>query len=418
MILLAPDKLKGTFTAAEAAARMAAGIRRVWPDAVIDLCPLSDGGEGFVEALLAATGGTRITTRVIGPRPDQTVEATWGFLGDPSPIEVAEEAEPSDATPSVRGTSDPTTSVPTPSPHLGVSGGGGRRYPAGRGFPPDAPPPAAKIAVIEMAAASGLWRLSPEDRNPELTTSFGTGQLLLAAAAAGATSILLGLGGSATNDAGLGLCQAVGHTLLRHDGQPISPHDPLAARDLPDIYLIKRGRGSPLDRIPITVACDVTNPLAGPTGASHVFAPQKGATPKQVQWLDAQLAALAARCHKEEEAQSPGAGAAGGLGWAMLSFFNATLTPGAQLVFDYTNLQSRIRQADLVITAEGAFDASSLHNKLPTALARACQREGKPCHLLAGRIEAPTSDLFASAHALDGRSLENAAESCARMLVK
>jgi glycerate kinase len=102
----------------------------------------------------------------------------------------------------------------------------------------------------------------------------------------------------------------------------------------------------------------------------------------------------------------------------MLSFFNATLTPGAQLVFDYTNLQSRIRQADLVITAEGAFDASSLHNKLPTALARACQREGKPCHLLAGRIEAPTSDLFASAHALDGRSLENAAESCARMLVK
>lgn len=337
-ILLAPDKLKGALTAQQAAQALARGIQKHFPDATLDLLPLSDGGEGFLDTLLAATRGTRLSAEVIGPLPDQRLTVPWGFLG----------TQP-------------------------------------------------KTAVIESAAVLALSHVPPDRRNPLYTTSFGLGELLLHVQQAGATDVLLGLGGTATMDAGLGLCQAARHTVLRRDGEDVSETDPLAPRDFPDIYMIKTGRGSPLDRLPITVATDVTTRLfADPPaqGCAELFGPQKGATPDDVAYLDQAYRTLARSSHKLDEAATPGSGAAGGLGWALLSFFNATLTPGFDLIAQHTNLRSRIAAADLVLTTEGRFDQTSLHGKAPASLARLCRELGKPCHLLAGQVTTDPSPLF------------------------
>lgn len=335
-ILIAPDKFKGCLGADAVARHLAVGIARMLGErAEIDLCPLSDGGEGFVDALVAATGGSKRVTRVHGPLPDQRVEAEWG----------------------VTGSGD---------------------------------------AVIEMASAAGLWRVSDSDRDPMHTTTFGVGELLLAAEAAGAPRVLLGIGGSATIDAGLGCCQAVGHTVLRKDGESVHPTEPLFGRDLADVYAIKRGRGSKLDRLPITVACDVTSPLFGPSGAAHVYGPQKGATPEQVEWFDREHRELAGRCNAIAEADTPGAGAAGGLGWALLSFFNATLVPGLRLVSEAVGLRERIARADLVITGEGRWDVSSSAGKTAAGVLAVAREIGKPCVLVAGRIDAPTDGFTAA----------------------
>jgi glycerate kinase len=331
-VLVAPDKLKGSLTADEAARILADVVTQLGHTP--DLCPISDGGEGFLDALISATHATRLTTNVLGPMA--------------TPLKA----------------------------DFGLYTRNGKR-----------------TAIVEMSRAAGLL-LVQGPRDPLHATTFGVGQLLLAAHHHHADEILLGIGGSATVDAGLGLCQAAGHTILRRDGQPIAPTEPLTAADLPDIYMIKRGRGSPLDRIPIQVACDVTAPLFGPQGAAQVFAPQKGATPDQVAWLDREHQALAARCLHLEEANTPGAGAAGGLGWALLSFFNAQLLPGFSLIATALNLRQRIQQADLILTAEGAFDPSSLQGKAPASLAQLCQELNKPCILLAGQISAPTTPLF------------------------
>jgi glycerate kinase len=344
-IVVAPDKFKGCLPAEAVARHIAAGLLRTFPGAEIDLCPLADGGEGFVEAMLAATGGTAHTSRVVGPLPDQTVDARWGFLGD--------------------GTT----------------------------------------AVIEMSAASGYALVPADQRNPMNTTTYGTGQLLLHAARKGAQRLLLGIGGSATVDAGLGCCQAAGHTVLRFDGETVPPGDPLCGRDLPDIHSIKRGRGSELDRIPIIVACDVDNPLYGDRGAAVVFGPQKGATPEQVAWFDAQHRALAERCLKQSEALSPGTGAAGGLGWALTSFFNAQLVPGIRMVMDATGLAERLRGAALCVTGEGAYDGQSAGGKTASGVARFCAELGIPCVLLAGRISADTQGAFAQAIEVSPRSM-------------
>jgi glycerate kinase len=325
-IVLAPDKFKGCLSAEEVARHMAAGARRADPSAQLDLCPLADGGEGTVRALVAATGGKLLTRRVTGPLEDMTVQAEFGLLGD------------------------------------------------------------GKTAVVEMAAASGLALLPPELRNPLNTTTYGTGELLLAAAELDVQHILLGIGGSATCDAGIGCCQAVGLPVLMKTGEPAPRHEPLCARDLPKVALIKRGRGSKLDRIHITVACDVDNPLFGPRGAAPVFAPQKGASPEEVRWLDTELQNLARRCNALDTAQHPGAGAAGGLGWAMLAFFNAELRPGIDLLIQATHLRQRLADADLVLTGEGRLDASSLGGKTTIGIARLCQEMRIPCIALAGSV--------------------------------
>ena len=323
-VVIAPDKFKGCLSAEQVAAAMARGVRGAFPDAQIDLCPVADGGEGTVAALVAATGGRVETRRVTGPLPEMKVGAAFGVLGD------------------------------------------------------------GQTAVVEMAAASGLALLAPGERDPLATTTFGTGELLVEAARLGVRRIILGIGGSATVDAGIGCAQACGLPVILEGGAPVAPTEPLCGRDLPSVVLVKHGRGSPVERVAITVACDVTNPLYGPQGAAPVYGPQKGATPEQVRWLDEQLRALAERLGKTAAADMPGAGAAGGLGFAMLAFFGATLRSGVEIVIEATRLEERLGGADLCLTGEGRLDASSLHGKAPVGVARLCQRLGVPCAAVVG----------------------------------
>jgi glycerate 2-kinase len=325
-IVLAPDKFKGSLPAPDVCAAMARGLRAANPDIEIDACPVADGGEGTVAALVASTGGGLETRRVTGPLPEMKVDATFGILGD------------------------------------------------------------GRTAVIEMAAASGLALLKPEDRNPLNTTTFGTGELLMAAVRLGVDEIILGIGGSATVDGGIGCAQACGLPVLLEGGDPVSSTEPLCGRDLPSVLMVKHGRGSMIERVRIRVACDVVSPLFGPGGAAQLFGPQKGATPKQAQWLDDQLRGLAERTGKLAEAQTPGAGAAGGLGFGMLAFFGATLQNGAQIVIDAIGLRERLRGADLCITGEGRLDAGSLHGKAPIAVARVCRELGVPCIAIVGSL--------------------------------
>jgi glycerate kinase len=323
-IVVAPDKFKGCLTAPQVCDAVAAGIRSVLPDVTVDLCPVADGGEGTVAALVAATNGHFETRRVTGPLPEMKVDASFGVLGD------------------------------------------------------------GRTAVVEMSAACGLALLKPEERNPDATTTFGAGQLLIEAAKLGLTEILLGIGGSATIDAGIGCAQACGLPVILRDGAPVSPTEPLCGRDLDDVALVKHGRGSPVERVKITVACDVTNPLFGPDGAARVFGPQKGATPRQVVEFDQRLRDLATRLGRLKEANTPGAGAAGGLGFGMLAFFGAALRPGVDIVLDAVNLRRRLAGADLCITGEGRLDAQSLHGKAPIGVARLCKELGIPCVAIVG----------------------------------
>jgi glycerate kinase len=327
-ILIAPDKFKGTLSAKQAAEAMALGARRAVADVEIDICPLADGGEGTVDALVAATGGRLVTRRVTGPLPEMRVEATFGILG------------------------------------------GG------------------ETAVIEMSAASGLALLRAEDRNPMATTSFGTGELMMAAVELGVSRILLGIGGSATVDGGIGCAQACGLPVILAGGEPLSNTEPLVGGDLDRVVLIKHGRGSAIERVSIEVACDVENPLVGPNGAARVFGPQKGATPRQVEKLDADLRELARRCGKLAEADLPGAGAAGGLGFAMAAFFRAKLRPGIDIVMQAVNFDQRLRGMDFCFTGEGRLDHTSLNGKTLSGVARACRAAGVPLVGIVGSIEA------------------------------
>ncbi|MEA2710716.1 MAG: glycerate 2-kinase [Phycisphaerales bacterium] len=322
-VVIAPDKFKDSLSAEEVSRAIARGLR----GADVDLCPVADGGEGTVAALVAATGGRFETRTVTGPLPDMRVDATFGILGD--------------------GTT----------------------------------------AVVEMAAASGLALLPPEDRDPMRTTTYGTGELLLEAAKLGAREIILGIGGSATVDGGIGCAQACGLPVILDEIGPADIREPLVGEDLRRVVLIKHARGSPLDRVKITVACDVTNPLFGDHGAARIFGPQKGATPEQVEELDQLLRQLATRCGKLAEAETPGAGAAGGLGFAMLAFFNAQLRPGFDIVADAVKLRDRLREASLCITGEGRLDASSLDGKAAVGVARLCKSLDVPCIAIVGSAD-------------------------------
>jgi glycerate kinase len=322
-ILIAPDKFKGSLSADAVATAIAHGVYRVAADATVDLCPVADGGEGTVAALTAATGGKLVTRRVTGPLPDMSVDATFGLLPD-------------------------------------------------------------GVAVIEMAAASGLALVPVDQRDPMAATSFGTGQLLAAARRAGASRVILGIGGSATIDAGIGCAQAAGLTILLADGEPVHDTEPLCGRDLERVVLIKHGRGGAVDRLRIEVACDVTNPLLGPDGAARVYGPQKGATPEQVEWFDQQLRQLATRTGKLDVAARAGAGAAGGLGFAMMAYFGATLRPGIELVLQTVGFRERLAGVDLCITGEGRLDGQTASGKTVHGVASACKSAGVPCIAIAG----------------------------------
>jgi glycerate kinase len=241
-------------------------------------------------------------------------------------------------------------------------------------------------AVIEMAAASGLSLLRPEQYDPLATTTFGTGELICRAAEMGATRIVLGIGGSATIDGGIGCAQACGLPVILEDGESVSPGEPLCGRDVQRVELIKRGRGSKVDAMKFEVGCDAAIVLSGARGAARTFGAQKGADAEAIARLDAALAQLARRCGKLDEAQMAGAGAAGGLGFGMAAFFGATLRPGFEVVAEAVGLRDRIARCDICITGEGRLDAGSAQGKVVGRLARWCAEAGKPCIALCGAV--------------------------------
>ncbi len=337
-IVIAPDSYKESLSAPDVARAVEAGFREIFPEATYCCLPVADGGEGTVEAMVAATGGRLVEAIVTGPL-GKPVAAFYGLTGDGA------------------------------------------------------------TAVIEMAAASGLALVPPTERDPLQTTSRGTGELILAALDAGARRFILGIGGSATNDAGAGMSQALGARLLDANGVEIGDGggslDRLARIDLDTL-------DPRLAECTIDVACDVDNPLIGPHGASAVFGPQKGASPGMVQRLDAALTHFAHIVERDigvAVADVPGAGAAGGMGAAMLAFLGARLRPGIEIVTEAVGLDQAVRDADLVITGEGRIDSQSIHGKTPIGVARVARRHGVPVIGIAGCLSADAAVVHA--HGID-----------------
>ncbi|WP_256383611.1 glycerate kinase [Photobacterium toruni] len=322
-IIIAPDSYKESLTAMEVATAIESGFRQVMPNAEYIKLPMADGGEGTVQSLVDASNGTIIEHSVTGPLATQ-VNAFFGIMGD------------------------------------------------------------GKTAVIEMAAASGLHLVSPELRNPLLTTSYGTGELILAALDQSVEHIIVGIGGSATNDGGIGMAQALGVQLLDSNGQPLG----FGGQALAQLATIDISHIDPrLATIKLEVACDVDNPLCGEKGASHVFGPQKGATPTMIAELDQYLAHYAAIIKRDlgtDIKNTAGAGAAGGMGAALLGLFNAQLRSGIEIVIDAVNLGDIVKDADLVITGEGRIDSQTIHGKTPIGVARTAKKYHKPVIGIAG----------------------------------
>lgn len=324
-IVIAPDSYKESLSALEVATHIEAGFREVFPNASYVKLPVADGGEGTVEAMVAATDGEIIEVDVTGPL-GEPVKAFYGISGDK------------------------------------------------------------QQAFIEMAAASGLELVPPELRNPLNTTSWGTGELIGYALDSGVKSILIGIGGSATNDGGIGMVQALGARLQDSDGEPLGFGGREVARlaSIDVTALDKR-----LKECRIEVACDVTNLLTGKEGASAIFGPQKGATPQMVEELDQALehyAKIIARDLDINVLELSGGGAAGGMGAALYAFCGAQLRQGIEIVTEALKLDELVRDADLVITGEGRIDSQSIHGKVPIGVAKVAKRYNKPVIGIAGSL--------------------------------
>lgn len=324
-VVIAPDSFKESLSAMEVAEAIERGFRQIYPQVQYVKLPMADGGEGTVDSMVAATGGEIVRVEVTGPL-GQPVSAFYGLLGE------------------------------------------------------------GETAVIEMAAASGLHLAPKERRDPRITTSYGTGELILTALERGVKAIILGIGGSATNDGGAGMMQALGARLLDDQQQPLPPGGAALAR----LAQIDLSAVDPrLQQVSVTAACDVDNPLCGPHGASAVFGPQKGATPDMVTQLDAALShfgSLLQQATGREVLNAPGAGAAGGMGAALLGMLNARLRPGIEIVIETLRLEEALRDADLVITGEGRLDSQSIHGKTPIGVARVAKRHGLPVIGIAGSL--------------------------------
>lgn len=321
--VIAPDSFKESLTALEVATAIETGFKSVFPDADYVKLPMADGGEGTVQSLVDATQGKFIECEVTAPLGDK-VKSFFGLSGD------------------------------------------------------------GKTAIIEMAAASGLHLVPPEKRNPLLTTSYGTGELIKLALDLGVESFILGIGGSATNDGGVGMLQALGMQCLDSQDKPIG----FGGAELANIVKIDVQQLDPrLQQVHIEVACDVNNPLCGECGASAIFGPQKGATPEMVKQLDAALshfAEIAERdCGKQIRDQA-GAGAAGGMGGGLLLLPSVQLKAGIQIVLDRLHLIDYVKDADVVITGEGRIDAQSIMGKTPIGVARTAKQFNKPVIAIAG----------------------------------
>lgn len=334
-IVLAPDSFKNSVTAIEASHAMRAGFASVFPEAEIVEVPMADGGEGTVQSLVDATGG-QFKTAVVKNPLGIDVEAQYGLLGDQ------------------------------------------------------------QTAVIEMAAASGIQFINATTQNPLITTTYGTGQLMCAAIEAGARKIIIGIGGSATNDGGAGMAQALGVQLLDAQQQPIGfgggALAQLASIDMTTIL-------PALQTVELVIASDVTNPLTGPTGASAVFGPQKGATPAMVAQLDQNLTHYAQIIQRDvglDVVPIAGAGAAGGLGAGLLAFTNAQMQAGVEIVVEQTHLTQIARDAELVVTGEGGIDFQTQYGKTPIGVAKAVKRVNPAATVIAiaGNIGQGTDVLY------------------------
>ncbi|WP_428636745.1 glycerate kinase [Shewanella sp.] len=328
-IVIAPDSYKESLSAMEVATEIARGFKAVLPDAEYIKLPVADGGEGTVQSMVDATGGKLVNLKVTGPLGSQ-VDAHYGLLGQ----EIAGQC----------------------------------------------------TAVIEMASASGLHHVPPAQRDPLITTSYGTGELICHALNNGVTHLILGLGGSATNDGGAGMLQALGVHLLDGQGTPLAPGG-AALIELASIDL--SGLHPRLNQVQIEVACDVNNPLCGEKGASAIFGPQKGADEIMVARLDKALAHFAditQLAGLTECREVPGAGAAGGMGFAMLAYLKAKLRPGIDIVMQTVKLSEQLKGADLVITGEGRLDSQTLHGKTPMGVTREANKQGIPVIAIAGCV--------------------------------
>lgn len=363
-VLIAPDKFKGSLPASAVATAVRKGLSKVYPDAEYDLAPIADGGEGTAEIFCEALGGEVV------PAP---AHDALGRAVEASYIQF----------------------------------------------------PARQMALVEMSAASGLWRMQAEELNPLRATTFGTGELMARAISGGAETLYLALGGSATNDAGLGMAHALGWEFLDAAGNPVEP--------VPENFLsIRRLQppGQP-SRCEVIALCDVQNPLLGPTGATYMFGPQKGAAPETLPQLEAALAHVADLCRDqlgEDFRDIPGVGATGGLAFGLMRFCGGRLEKGFAAVSRLLNLEARVAKADLVVTGEGRIDAQTEHGKGPAEIARLARAHGRYVIALAGMVEGQPADFDACLSIANGpltldesrrdaaQLLEAAAERAARLL--
>ncbi len=369
-IVVALDSFKGSLTAVQACAVVAEVLRALVPGAEVVIKPMADGGEGTAEVLMAAAGGQWVSRTVMGPLPEMRVEA--GFVWLPEAEDRGRTTEDRRQGPS---------RAARVAPALSQAG-----------------------ALVEMATASGLPLLRPEQRNPLQTTTYGTGELIKAAIDHGARHILLAIGGSATVDGGVGAAMALGWRFLTKDGKeigfgggqlartativpPVRSVPVRASEETP--YGVTTNSAVDLSAVSVEVLCDVDNPLTGEHGAARVYGPQKGATPAMVEQLDAGLAHLAEVVRAQlgrDIARLPGAGAAGGLAAGAVAFLDARLVSGIEAVMSQTRLREAVADADWVLTGEGAFDEQSLRGKVVSGVTRVAREAGARVGVLAGQV--------------------------------
>ena len=361
-VVIAPQGFKESLTGMEIAQAMSIGVKRVWPEAETILVPVADGGDGTLQTLVDSSGG-EIKTATVEDAIGRLVDAEWGSLGNGS------------------------------------------------------------TAVIEIARAVGLARLTSEERDVRITSTYGVGQLFIEALNEGFSDFIIGVGGSATNDGGAGMIQAMGGRLLDENDNDL-PRGGAALANLSRIDI--SGLDSRMTSSKVVVACDVNNPLCGPKGASAIFGPQKGASNEDIQELDAALSNYAAVISKDlhtDVAEIPGAGASGGLGAGLMGFFDARLRLGADIVMESVDLQTHLKHADLVIVGEGQFDRSTVFNKAPVAVARRAKTLGIPVIGIAGSLGAGFTEVHN--HGIDAvfslvnrpMSLKTAMEDTERLVV-
>lgn len=325
-VTIAIDSFKGSLSTHQAGKAVAEGVKRVYPDAKTAICPLADGGEGTVDAIISATGGEMQEVMVTNPIGDM-IKASYGII-----------------------------------PHT-------------------------KTAVIEMSAAAGITLIGDSERNPLNTTTYGVGEMICDAISKGCRRFIVGIGGSATNDGGVGMLQALGFEFTDKNGNAVS----FGAKGLKDIVKIKTDKAlNELKECTFCVACDVTNPLCGENGCSAVYGPQKGATPQMIKDMDGWLGAFADLTKTVlpmSDANIPGTGAAGGLGYAFLAYLNAELQSGIDLVIKETGLENHIMDADVIVTGEGRLDGQSYMGKAPIGVAKLGKKYNKTVIAFSGCVK-------------------------------